>query len=443
MSTPPIPLIGAFESTYQPLHDVDVMETTLHAERWRQDLDLMRACGVVDVRYPVRWHRVELTPGRFDWEETDRRLDYMCEHGLRPIVDLVHHTSYPWWLGGFANSRFREALLRYVEAFGRRYPDVPAYTVFNEPFTTLLLCGELGIWPPHWRGLAGFVRLARNVVPAVIEATHLMRTLLPKAEHVHVEVCERASSAGSPDADAYTRYVNDRRFFLTDLICGSPIDEQRPFVAAVLEAGGEDLVQLEPGHVDVLGLDYYAHNQWHWNGWASGKPCSPSPAPLREVITEYWNRYRLPCIIGETNVRGTPSDRASWLKYVLEQSEAAAADGVPVHGLCWFPFIDSCDWDSILCRADGNIDPVGAVRLDERLERRSSSMFHSYCAVAGGATAEALPAFKLQQPVASWLRGWEEHMSHWSWQQPQASEMAVVPDAENLELELRVVEPIG
>jgi hypothetical protein len=34
-------------------------------------------------------------------------------------------------------------------------------------------------------------------------------------------------------------------------------------------------------------------------------------------------------------------------------------------------------------------------------------------------------------------------MSHWSWQQPQASEMAVVPDAENLELELRVVDPIG
>src|SRR3712207_8610367 len=39
-------------------------------------------------------------------------------------------------------------------------------------------------------------------------------------------------------------------------------------------------------------------------------------------------------------------------KYTLEQCERARDGGVPVEGYCWFPFVDSCDWDSILCRSE-------------------------------------------------------------------------------------------
>ena len=58
----------------------------------------------------------------------------------------------------------------------------------------------------------------------------------------------------------------------------------------------------------------------------------------------------------ETNVRGYPSDRATWLKYVLEQYERAAARGAELDGLCWFPFVDSCDWDSLLYECNGNLE---------------------------------------------------------------------------------------
>jgi glycosyltransferase involved in cell wall biosynthesis len=34
-------LLGAFESTYQPTHDVDVAESTGHIRHWREDLDLL------------------------------------------------------------------------------------------------------------------------------------------------------------------------------------------------------------------------------------------------------------------------------------------------------------------------------------------------------------------------------------------------------------------
>jgi beta-glucosidase/6-phospho-beta-glucosidase/beta-galactosidase len=129
---PTIEFIGGFESTYLPAHDADVLETTGHTAQWRQDLFLLRACGVSRLRYPVRWHRIESTPGRYDWSGTDEVLGFLRDHGFRPIVDLVHHTSYPRWLeGGFADPRFGPAYRRYAEAFAQRYPWIEEYTLFN------------------------------------------------------------------------------------------------------------------------------------------------------------------------------------------------------------------------------------------------------------------------------------------------------------------------
>jgi beta-galactosidase GanA len=71
---------------------------------------LLQAAGVSRLRYPIRWHRVESREGQYDWRTTDETLGYLRDRGLRPIVDLVHHTSYPRWLeDGFADKRFGPA----------------------------------------------------------------------------------------------------------------------------------------------------------------------------------------------------------------------------------------------------------------------------------------------------------------------------------------------
>jgi len=420
----PIEFLGAFESTYQPRYDVDVAETTGHARRWREDLELLAACGVRRVRYPVRWHRIEHRPREFDWSGPDQVLGYMRDNGFTPVVDLLHFTSYPRWLRrGFADRRFADAYLRYTEAFARRYPWVPEYTLLNEPFTTFLLCGQEGVWPPFLRGLKGLLTLAVNVFPAVAEASRAYRDLLPGARHVYVETCERHTAATS-DAAAFTALANDRRFFLLDLFTGRALEPDRPFVAEVRGARGEALLAMEPGSIDVLGLDYYASNQWHYlDRTGRGTSPSPGPDPLSSLIVEYHRRYRLPCMLGETNIRGFASDRASWLKYTLEQCETARDAGVPVDGYCWFPTVDSADWDSLLQRADGHLDPVGVFWLDADLERRASSMSAAYARAARGAPAADLPAYRFQPPVDRLLRGWMPQMAHWDWQEPPPAEV--------------------
>ena len=437
--TEPVPFIGAFESTFQPAFDTDVAETTAHVARWREDIDLLRKCGVAELRYPIRWHRVEREPGCFDWRSTDEMLAYIRDSGLRLIVDLLHHTSYPLWLGGFADPAFGPTFLRYVRAVAERYPWIAGYTLFNEPFTTFFLSGHEGIWEPHYRGLNGFVTVASNVMPALTAAGRLCRELLPDARHVHAEVCEHHTATASGGLTV-AEYANDRRFLLTDLFLGHSIDDRRPFVADMLAAGGEGLLALEPGRIDVLGLDYYAHNQWAWEASGIGTTCPPAPLPLSDVIGQYWERYGLPCILGETNIRGYPSDRATWLKYTVGQCERARDAGVPVEGYCWFPFVDSCDWNSILCRCDSSIDPVGVYWLDEELARRPSSMSAAYRLAASGASSAALPAYKLQRPVSRWLTGWLPQLAGWDWVPPPADEVVAMRLDDGYEIELKVAE---
>jgi beta-glucosidase/6-phospho-beta-glucosidase/beta-galactosidase len=417
----PIPFLGAFESTYQPAHDQDVLETTQHDVRWREDLALLAACHVRALRYPVRWHRIEPEPGSFDWTYTDEVLGHLHDHGFTPFVDLLHHTSYPRWLGDFTSPSFPSAFLRFVEAVAERYPWLPGYTVCNEPFTTFLLCGQQGLWPPHRRGLEGFLALANNVFPSVTRASRALQELLPRAEHLHVEPAEHHTS--TPAGAAYAEIANDRRFVLTDLLLGRPVTADRPFVRELLRTpGGEELLTVEPGAADVLGLDYYAHNQWHWYDRERGTNVAPDPLPLADLIEQYAERYEMPCLLAETNLSGFASDRASWLKYTLEQCEVARDRGVDLRGYCWFPFVDSADWASQLAECVGEIDPVGVYWLDRNLDRRPSSMSVSFAMAASGMPAAALPAYRFRSPTAEWLAGWQSHMDHWAWRPPLEGE---------------------
>ena len=111
---------------------------------------MLRAHGVTRLRYPIRWHRIESRPLQYDWRHTDEVMAYMRAEGFEPIVDLVHHTSYPRWLtGAFADPCFPAAYARFCEAFALRYPWVSEYTLFNEPFASSFLSDHESIWRPY------------------------------------------------------------------------------------------------------------------------------------------------------------------------------------------------------------------------------------------------------------------------------------------------------
>jgi glycosyltransferase involved in cell wall biosynthesis/beta-glucosidase/6-phospho-beta-glucosidase/beta-galactosidase len=421
----PLPPVGrtffaGFESTYQPAAGVDALDVTAHSEHWEEDLQHVLRSGVRHLRYPLRWQRIEREPGQFDWDETDRVLGRLQECGTVPVVDLVHHTTYPDWLSdGFRGPDFGPAFVRYAEQVATRYPWLPAYTLFNEPFATLFLAGHEALWPPYDRGLPGLRRLLGSVLPALVEASRRWRELLPHAHHVWVDTAERHSGAGP--GKEHAKLANDRRHVVLDLVLGHDLDTERPFLGRLVQDEGASLLELPPLTVDVLGLDYYSHSEWFYDEGGSHAP-SPCPAGLAAVVQEYSDRYQLPLMLSETNVRGTPSDRTSWLRYSLEQYELALSHGVPLHGYCWFPQVDSADWDSLLARCAGRPDPVGVLSLEADGSRRRTAFTTAWEAAAAGLPTQELPAVRFQPPCDVQLAGFLPALQHWPWRNPLGTE---------------------
>ena len=132
------------------------------------DLRSIAALGVRIVRYGVPWRLTEPEPGHYDWTLWDRALARCAEHGLEPIVDMLHF-GLPDSFDGFADQRWVDSFCRYVEAFLNRYQEPRWFTPINEPGPTAenSVCWEYGTtdsrqgpitrgsWPtlcwPTWR----------------------------------------------------------------------------------------------------------------------------------------------------------------------------------------------------------------------------------------------------------------------------------------------------
>jgi hypothetical protein len=413
--------LAGFESTYLPIHGQDVLEISGDGSALPAVLQSLGDAGLNLIRYPLRWHRIEQTQGRFDWTSADRELALLQDLGFDPVVDLVHHTSYPGWLSdGFRDRRFGPAYLRYAESVASRYPWLRHYTLFNEPFATLFLAGHEALWPPYDHGMDGFVRLLRSVLPWLGQAAAIWAERLPDARHVWVDTCEHhAGAPGGPSQ--YAALANDRRHVVLDLALHHDLDPARPFLAELIRAGGEDLLDLPPLRVDVLGLDYYAHSEW-WYDLAGGHAPSRHPLGFAALALQYNDRYGRPMMLTETNLRGLPPDRASWLRHMLEQYEQAVAAGADLHGFCWFPVLDSCDWDSLLARPAGRRDPVGILGPGPDGLIEPNTFTAAWEAALAGAPAEALPAYRFQAPCDTQLAGFLPLMAHWPWEDPPAGE---------------------
>ena len=418
--------LSGFESTHIFGSGTDVLNLTGHTKFVEEDLELASACNLDLMRYSVPWHSIEREPGVFDWSWPDKALARLQSLGIEPILDPLHHTSFPEWLtDAFANPNFDEHYLTFIKEVSARYPWVRYYTLINEPFVTALFCGHEGVWYPYRTDKKSFVSMILNMGRAICRIGRYLTETLDEAYFVHVDTCEkhRASSAASIE-DALFR--NELRFLVADLILGK-INIHHPLYFYMLQngAGGGELQWFieNPSRIDILGLDYYAHSELEWDNGARIYP-NRNPEGFAAVAMDYVNRYNLPVMLTETNIRGFVSDRLSWLKFMVEQCEILetrlVSRGIPFHGFCWYPFIDSTDWCSLLRTADGTIDPQGIFYLDDQnLERRSSELSAAFSALADGSfSSGSITAYRFQSPLDQELAGFLPLMKNWQWKEP-------------------------
>jgi hypothetical protein len=217
IQTGAIPIVGAFESTYLPAHDADIIETAGYALRWREDAGApararaSRGCGLSRPLAPRRARAGVSAPG-------PHRRGHAF---LRDEASSRSSTSSTTRATRGGSRRLRDP--RSGPAFlasprtSPPYPWIRRYTLFNEPFATLFLSAtRRSAAVPH--GMEGFVGLLRNVLPPC-RGEPAYRELCP-APRTCGRTPARVTRAGSQAGEAFAAYCDDRRFFAIDAMLG-------------------------------------------------------------------------------------------------------------------------------------------------------------------------------------------------------------------------------
>ena len=386
---------------------LDEYDLTDHTAQWRDDLQRVRDLGADALRYGVRWPKVHLAPGVFDWAALDERLAHAVgDLGLTVIADLVHYGTPTWLPGSFADPGYPAAVAEFAGAFAARYRGVVDHiTPLNEPVTTASFCGLRGVWPPARTGWTGWTAVTMGIVDGMRRSIATIRAHNPDAVVVHVEA-SALYLAAEPDLQAHADLLSATASLPTDLLLGL-VDGRHPMRAWLLQHGADpdrlDAFLERVPAVDLLGVNYYPDltprtlvplsgsvEQRTSNRWTDG---------LEHCLRWFADRYRLPMLVTETSIEGDDETRARWALDSAATVTALHEEGVDVRGHTWWPLTDFVDWSW----ASGGRN-VEEFLLDGATA--SSSAEQQYADVAAGRSAflRRMGLFRLEEDADGSLR---------------------------------------
>jgi beta-glucosidase/6-phospho-beta-glucosidase/beta-galactosidase len=348
---------------------VDQMDVCGHYERWREDFDLVEEMGIQFLRYGPPIYRTFLAPGKYDWEFTDLTFAELERRDITPIVDLCHF-GVPDWIGNFQNPDFAPLFARYAADFAERYPWVQLYTPVNEMFICAAFSAKYGWWNEQMKTDRGFVTALKNIVKANVLAMTEILKRRPDAIFIQSESSEYFH-ADSPAAIGPAEIMNSRRFLSLDLNYGRRVDSE--MYEYLMDNGMTRdeyhffLHQHLKQHC-ILGNDYYMTNEHrvHADGLTES---SGEVFGYTEITRQYYDRYRLPVMHTETNMREGPEgdEAVQWLWKEWASVLRLRNDGIPTVGFTWYSLTDQVDWDTALREQNGNVNPLGLYDLDRNI----------------------------------------------------------------------------
>jgi beta-glucosidase/6-phospho-beta-glucosidase/beta-galactosidase len=324
--------MGGFECSTHRLRNgrrLDLIRSTRHDEFAASDYRLLQAHGILTARDGLRWTLIEQRDGVYDFSSATGMLRAARDTGMEVIWDLWHY-GWPDGLDLFSDDFVRRFAAYAKEAIKHisEYTDAPLVSPINEISFFSWAGGEGGIFNPFAKHRGDDVK--RQLVRASIEGIRAMREVNPAVRVVQVDpminVLPRNNTPG--EIEGAERYRLSQ-YAAWEMILGR---------AAPEFGGSEDLI-------DVIGVNYYIHNQFVWYGDHSTMivPSDPRYRHLSSMLQEVYERLRRPVFIAETGIED--DTRPAWLRYVSREVYAARAAGVPIEGLCLYPIVNHPGWE--------------------------------------------------------------------------------------------------
>jgi hypothetical protein len=345
-------LLGGFECSSHLHADgsrLDMLEATGHARYAEEDYTRLHSYGIEAARDGLRWHKIDRGSRRgFDWDSWLPMLQAAARTRTQVIWDLCHY-GWPDRMNIWS-AQFVDRLARYAAAAARVALAETGVSGFYCPVNEISFWawagGEVGKMSPHRRRRGG--ELKRQLVRAYIASVQAIREVDPGARFVVAEplihiVCEDADERTRNDAEAYRQ----AQFEAHEMLTG----------AAAPELGGK------PDFLDIVGVNFYPHNQWYWQG--NTIPLGHHAyRPLSAMLAEAYERVGRPIFIAETGAEGC--SRPYWLHHVCAETMHAIELGVPVEGVCLYPILDYPGWEN------GRICPVGLLSMPDASGNREA-----------------------------------------------------------------------
>ncbi|MGH7972282.1 MAG: beta-glucosidase, partial [Limisphaerales bacterium] len=293
---------------------MDVIEATGHDRFAEQDYARLQEEGLRFAREGVRWHLVEARRGNYDFSSVASVVKAARDTRTQVIWDLCHF-GWPEHLDLF-KPEFVAALAQFGAAFANwlsRETEGPHFVVpINEISFFSWACGEEGSMFPFMTG-RGF-ELKVQLVRAAIATMDAIWSVSPETRFVQVDplihvVPSPQHPEEGPEAEAYRL----SQFQAWELLSGRLWPE----------IGGQ------ARYLDILGVNFYPHNQWVYN-LKSFRPVRrfaplsrrhPLYRPFRQMLLEVHERYRRPLFVAETGAEA--KDRAPWMRYICQECRAA------------------------------------------------------------------------------------------------------------------------
>jgi beta-glucosidase/6-phospho-beta-glucosidase/beta-galactosidase len=324
--------LGGFECSTHRLRSgrrLDLIRSTRHDELAASDYRLLQAHGILTARDGLRWTLIEQQPGVYDFSSATGMLRAARDTGMQVIWDLWHY-GWPDDIDLFSDAFVRRFVSYAKEAIKHisDYTEKPLVSPINEISFFSWAGGEGGIFNPFAKHRGDDVK--RQLVRASIEGIHAMREINPAVRVFQIDpiinVLPRNDSQREIDgAERYRR----SQYAAWDMILGRVAPEF---------GGSENLI-------DVIGVNYYIHNQFVWYGDHSSMivPSDPRYKHISLMLQEVFDHFRRPMFVAETGIED--ETRPAWLRYVSRELYNALAVGVPIEGLCLYPIVNHPGWE--------------------------------------------------------------------------------------------------
>jgi hypothetical protein len=324
--------MGGFECSTHKLSEgkrLDLIASTRHDRFALRDYRRLAEQGMRVARDGVRWHLIEKAPGRFDFSSLAPMVEAAREAEVLVMWDLLHFgwpDHYDIFDPEFVQ-RFKDYVGQTADWFQRHAPAPHWFTPVNEISWVAWAGGTAGCINPFATGRG--LELKQQLVRCALAAIDTIRGLLPGAKFTSVDpIVHVVPTPGRPEEIPIAQRRNESKFEALEMLYGH----------AYPELGGR------PGLFDVVGVNFYPHNEWILSEEGRGfiRTDEPHYKPFRELLADAYARFQSPLYISETGTED--EERVPWMRYVCQEVAAAIQDGIPIEGICIYPIVNHPGW---------------------------------------------------------------------------------------------------